>query len=117
MFFFEKSLGSETVEEFPLTVISSLAVGKKVTGESVKIYASVNDAEIKWMGPGQADPIVRAFKAAKQAPATQSAPVAPPTPASDDPFAQLERLGELRDKSLISDDDYEAKKAELLGRM
>ena len=51
MFFFEKSLGSETVEEFPLTVISSLSVGKKVTGETLKIYASGNNAEIKWMGP------------------------------------------------------------------
>jgi hypothetical protein len=85
-----------------------------VTGETLKVYASGNDSEIKSMMHGQADVIVRAFKAAKQAPATQSAPVAPSRPASDDPFAQLERHGELRDKGLISDDDYEAKKAELL---
>ena len=34
LFFFEKSLGSKTVEEFPLTVINSLSVTKKITGET-----------------------------------------------------------------------------------
>jgi len=50
-------------------------------------------------------------------------PVAPPAPApeprnaADDLGATLERLAGLRDKGLISPDEYEAKKRELLGRM
>jgi PH (Pleckstrin Homology) domain-containing protein/putative oligomerization/nucleic acid binding protein len=113
IFFFEKSLGSETVEEFPLTVINSLSVGKKLTGERLTIYASGNQSEISSMMHGQADAIVRAFKGAKQA---QAAP-APAAAASDDPFTQVERLGELRDKGLISAEEFETKKAEILGRL
>ncbi|MHA7191128.1 DUF4429 domain-containing protein [Arthrobacter sp. MDT2-16] len=41
----------------------------------------------------------------------------PVTPAPDDVFAQLEKLGKLRDAGIVSDAEFEAKKAELLARM
>lgn len=110
IFFFEKGLGSETVEDFPLTVINSLSIGKKMTGETLKIYSSGNQSEIRSMMPGQADAIVRAFKAAKHAPAPQAAPATAVAPPAADPFVQIERLGELRDKGLISEEAFEAKK-------
>ena len=48
-----------------------------------------------------------------------AAPAAPAAPAaqSDDPTATLAKLADLRDKGAITPADYEAKKAELLGRM
>jgi hypothetical protein len=119
LFFFEKSLGSETVEEFPLTVINSLSVSKKMTGETLKIFASGNQAEIGSMGHGQADALIRAFNAAKHTAAApaQAAAQSGTGSAGDDPLAQLERLGTLRDKGLLSDAEFEAKKADLLGRL
>lgn len=45
------------------------------------------------------------------------APPAAPAPASEDVFAQIERLGSLRDKGFISAEDFEAKKADLLSRI
>lgn len=36
---------------------------------------------------------------------------------ADDPFAAIERLGRLRDQGLITDDEFAAKKAELLSRI
>ena len=116
IFFFEKSLGSETVEDFPLAVINSLSTGKQTTGESFKIYSSGNTAEISSMMHGQADAIVRAFNSAKRAPAPQATPVLA-APAADDPFMQIARLGELRDKGLLSDAEFEAKKTEIIGRI
>ena len=115
IFFVERSLGSETVEDFPLAVINSLSAGKQTTGETFKIYSSGNSAEISSMTHGQADAIVRAFNSAKQAPAPQATPVA--VPAADDPFTEIARLGELRDKGLLSDAEFEAKKAEIIGRI
>ncbi len=41
----------------------------------------------------------------------------PPAPAGEDPIAKIRELGELRDAGLITDDEFEAKKAELLGRL
>ena len=122
LFFFEKSLGAETLEEFPLTVISSLSVNKKFTGETLKIHASGNSAEISSMMHGQGDALVRAFHVAKppsaavMASAPSPAP-APATPTADDPIAQLERLAELRDKSIISEEEFATKKAEILARL
>lgn len=43
--------------------------------------------------------------------------VVPAVPPADDAFAQLEKLGRLRDAGIVSDAEFEAKKAELLGRM
>jgi hypothetical protein len=116
MFFFEKSLGSETIEEFPLAVINSLSINKKMTGETLKIFSSGNQSEIKSMMHGQGDALIRAYHTAKQAPVSPKASGAP-TSAAADPFAQIERLGELRGKGLLSDAEFEAKKAEVLGRM
>jgi hypothetical protein len=53
------------------------------------------------------------------APAPAPAPTTPPAPgsAADDVGATLERLAGLRDKGLITPEEYEAKKRELLERM
>ena len=57
-------------------------------------------------------------RAAAQQPA-QSTPVAPasmPAPAAnDDMFAQLEKLGELKDKGILTQAEFDAKKKQILG--
>jgi hypothetical protein len=53
LFFLEKSLGNETVEEFALSYISSISVSKRMTGETLQVHASGNQAEIKSMNHSQ----------------------------------------------------------------
>ena len=115
LFFFEKSLGSETVEEFALSSISSFSVGKKMTGETLQIHASGNNAEIKSMGHGQGDAVASAFRELKSA-GTQAQPQTP-NGVGNDPLVQLERLSSLRDKGIVSAEEFELKKTELLNRM
>lgn len=45
----------------------------------------------------------------------QQAAAPPPAPAEDDPIAQIERLGELKDKGLLTEEEFAAQKAKLLG--
>jgi hypothetical protein len=47
----------------------------------------------------------------------QAAPAAaaPPAAPAADPVEQLERLGELRDKGVLTDEEFAAQKAKLLG--
>jgi Bacterial PH domain/Short C-terminal domain len=117
LLFFEKSLGRETVEEFPLPSITSMTVSKKLTGERLVVHSSGNQSEIKGMMHGQADALVRAFRDLKQMrQAPQPAPPSAPAP-SEDPLTQIERLAQLRDKGLISVEEFEAKKTELMGRL
>ena len=49
---------------------------------------------------------------AQQAPVYQEAP---PQAAAADPIEQLTRLGELRDKGVLTDEEFAAQKAKLLG--
>lgn len=50
-------------------------------------------------------------------PATAEAPTPSPTESHDDIFAKLERLAELRDKGIVTAEEFNAKKAELLSRL
>ena len=53
-------------------------------------------------------------QAAQQAPPPQAAPVAT-APAEPDYMGELQKLAQLRDSGVISADDFEAKKKQLLG--
>jgi membrane protease subunit (stomatin/prohibitin family) len=53
-------------------------------------------------------------QAAQQAPPPQAAPVAA-APAEPDYMAELQQLAQLRDSGVITAEDFEAKKKQLLG--
>jgi len=116
LFFFEKSLGSESLEEFATASITSIEVGKKVTGERLVIHASGNRAEISHVMHGQADDLARAFRAWKSRVATAATPTAAPG-IQPNVLDQVRQLGDLRDAGVITTDEFEAKKADLLRRL
>jgi len=45
----------------------------------------------------------------------QQAAAAPPPAAEEDPIAQIEKLGELKEKGLLTEEEFSAQKAKLLG--
>jgi membrane protease subunit (stomatin/prohibitin family) len=55
------------------------------------------------------------WAAQEQAAYQEQAPQAPPAQAEPDYTAELERLAKLRDEGVISAEDFEAKKKQLLG--
>lgn len=115
LFFFEKSLlGQETVEDFALKAITSLETGKKMTGERLVVHISGNRSEITNMIHGQADEITREFRRLMTA---REAPSPARTTAPQDPLEQLERLASLHEKGLITAEEFEQKKADLLSRV
>ncbi len=54
-----------------------------------------------------------AQQAAAPAPAPAPAPAA--APAAEDPIAQIERLGQLKEQGLLTDEEFAAQKAKILG--
>lgn len=46
---------------------------------------------------------------------TQAAPQAAPAPAQNDDMAQLQQLAQLKDQGLITQEDFDAKKKQILG--
>jgi hypothetical protein len=55
-----------------------------------------------------------AMQAAAEQAAAQQAAAAPPAPASD-PVAELERLAKLKEQGILTDEEFAAAKAKLLG--
>ena len=56
-----------------------------------------------------------ADKQAEKEASQQAAAPAPAEPAAVDPVAEIERLGALHEKGLLSDEEFAAAKAKLLG--
>jgi hypothetical protein len=116
LFFYEKSMmGTESMQEFALPAIQALSVSKKLTGERIEVAHSGTRAEITNMGHGQADIIVRAFHQLRRdatALSLQSDATARP-----DPMEQLQRLAQLREQGIITAEEFDRKKSELLDRL
>lgn len=53
-------------------------------------------------------------QADQQASAAQPAPVAPPSDTNQQ-FAELEKLGQLKDQGILTQEEFDAKKAQILG--
>lgn len=116
LFFFERSMmGTESLQEFALPAIQALSVSKKMTGERIEVSHSGMTAEITNMQHGQADAITRAFHQLRH---DSSAGASQPAEALlPDPADQLRKLAELRDQGIVTAEEFESKKAELLKRM
>ena len=58
----------------------------------------------------------QAMAAPSQAPSQESAAPAPPHPAAQvDPYEELKKLAELHDQGILTDDEFAAAKAKILG--
>jgi hypothetical protein len=118
LFFFERSmLGSESTQEFELSVIQALNVSKKLGGERIEVAYSGTKAEITNMQHGQADSIVRAFHRLRRQGAVAPTPPSPTEVAALDPIEQIKKLAQLRDQGILTPEEFEAKRTDLLSRM
>lgn len=127
----------QATEDFPLEKVSSVQWTSGMLSGTLTIYASGNKAEIKNVskngGKALAD-IIRARLSSRHstpAPAPTPPPAAPPAPpasaapAGDGPlfttkeevFAALKQLAELHQAGVLSDEEFNTKKAELLSRI
>ncbi|MEX5235988.1 SHOCT domain-containing protein [Kocuria arenosa] len=113
--FLEKGIVRESVKEFQLGAVSSLSLSKAWTGESLEFTASGAKGTITQLQPGQGENFAAAYRQLRSTPAKTAA--APAAPAAPDVLGQLEQLGKLRDAGVLTDEEFAAKKADLLGRL
>jgi hypothetical protein len=103
-------------EDFPLRLISSVQTKSgMVTGE-MKVFVSGNSSSISGIVKSDLGPLADTVR---QGMATQHAapPTAPPAAAADDPYEALQKLASLRDAGVLTEEEFETKKQDLLGRM
>ena len=90
----------------------------KTVMKAAALRTAIQEQKAKTMTGAVAGPV----PAPAAPPTATPPPAAAPTPAlaalaADDPAARLTQLADLRDKGLITAEEYEAKKTELLGRI
>ncbi|MEV0608110.1 PH domain-containing protein [Polymorphospora rubra] len=110
LLFYAKKMFGHDLESFPYGNISSFESSKSFTGHSFRFAASGNDVSLKWINAGD----IQKFAELARARVGQR-PVAPAQAASPDPMAQLAQLAELHRAGVVTDEEFAAKKAQLLG--
>lgn len=116
LLFIKDGVMSKTIEDFPVDKISSVQWSSGLLMGSLIVFASGNKAEIKNMSKKDGQQIADAIRG------RLSPRPGPPAPAianqsSDDVYDSLRKLGELRDAGILSPEEFEAKKRELLSRL
>ena len=115
LFLFHGIVG-QAKEDFPLRLISSVQTKSGFATGELKVFVSGNHSIISTILKSDLEPLANAVRqgmAARQVAAAQ-AQAAPP--AATDPFEALQKLASLRDAGILSPEEFEAKKQELLKR-
>ncbi|CPU70609.1 Uncharacterised protein [Mycobacteroides abscessus] len=113
LFFFDKGLLGAGVEEFDFNAIGSLGFSKRLGGEAIDISISGRSAQIKQIAHGRGETLIAAFRRVRSEAAAPAQPVA----AAPDLADQIRKLSELRDAGILTEAEFNAKKADLLSRM
>jgi hypothetical protein len=118
--FVEEGLMRSRLEDFPYGRISSVQTSTGWTAGDLTIFASGNKTLITRVMPkervNEVGDYVRSRISAGEQPA--STPVSPTAPAPPpDIYEHLRKLGELRDAGVLSQQEFDLKKAELLERL
>jgi hypothetical protein len=112
--FFALRLGGYDHESFPYSNISSIDASKGMMGHKITLYASSNTVNIKWVNdPGL--PKLLEFINSKLSEKSGSSLPVPST--NDAPIEQIRKLGELHEAGVLTAQEFESKKAELLKRI
>lgn len=117
--FVEQGMIRHNFEDFPYDKITSVKTETGMRSGKITIFTSGNKAELGDIHPKARAPeigdYVRARISAASSNKTDVAQAA--TPAVDTPVDQLKKLGELRDAGVLTPEEFESKKADILGRM
>jgi hypothetical protein len=115
LLFVQDGVMSKKSEDFPLDKVSSVQWGSGLLLGAITIFASGNKTEIKNVNKDDGKEIVDLVRAHLSAPKTEPSPGAGPV--QPDIIGQIKQLGELTEAGVLSQEEFEAKKAELLGRL
>lgn len=110
IFFGKKMIGFD-LESFPFENISSIKQSKKIMGHLITFYASRNKVSMKWIKKGEVQNFINYVESK-----IGKGKVENITSNSDIP-SQIQKLSELNKQGILTDDEFNLKKSELLNKM
>jgi hypothetical protein len=99
------------LEDFPLSKISSIESGKNMMGHNISFFASGNKVKMKWINDGEIKKFVEYVRSeiGKESSSNNSKEESIPD--------QIEKLSKLKDQGILTEDEFQAKKVDLLSRL
>lgn len=124
LIFLKEGMLSSTLEDFPFDKITSIQWSTGMLMGKIQIFLSGNKGEITNVDKTDGKAIAEAVRArisnlAVQHPAAHppSTPPPPEPPVAQSPLELMQQLEQMKNAGLISEDEYAAKKADILSRM
>ena len=113
--FYSKAPFEEIFETIPLSKITSVETSSLMGYRVLRVHTAHDDLEFKTLEPKDLfDNVVAHLERLRNEPTRDSVA---PTASADSVTDQIKKLGELRDAGFLTNDEFNAKKAELLARL
>lgn len=110
---FGKRRGGFELESFPYEHISSFEQGRTLMGSTIRMFASGNTVEVKYVNDRRAMAELVGVVKSRMGRSSHSASAT----GQPDLLDAIRKLGELRDAGLLTEDEFQTKKSELLARL
>ncbi|MEW6155028.1 MAG: PH domain-containing protein [Actinomycetota bacterium] len=115
LLFLQDGVISKRSEDFPLEKVSSVQWSTGLALGTIAIFASGNKTELKNVNKDDGKEMVDVVRARVSGP--KAGPPSAAGTAHPDIIGQIKQLGELKEAGVLSQEEFEAKKAELLRRL
>jgi len=116
IFYYKSGFGRWDQVFFPYKQLNSISHHKGMVGDEIKIYSMSDSIEIGYIPKGDAIIAVEYVKNLMEEMKPQKVEVVA-SEMSVDIMDQIEKLGNLKEKGLITEEEFSSKKAELLERL
>ncbi len=113
IFYAKRTFGFD-MEVYPYENISSFEIGKSLMGHKISFFASGNKVKMKWIQKGDVADFITYVKSRMGK--SSSIQHSDSSDVQDIP-AQIAKLAQLLDSGILSQEEFQDKKSELLARM
>lgn len=114
--FYRKGFLGEVLQTMPLKSITSIERKSTLGFRSIKIHTSHDDLNFKLFGAAEEQALVAAIEAGRGTHAA-AAPAGVVATSSSDHLDVLRKLGELKQAGVLTEEEFQRKKAELLAKV
>lgn len=110
--FYAKKMAGYDLESFPYPNISSFEQSKGFMGHAITMFASGNEVMLKWIQHGDLELLMKEVRSRLKGGSGTTPSAQPPAP---DATEELRKYASLRDDGIISEEEFQRKKDQLLG--
>ena len=111
MVFYAKKLTGYDMEIFPYSTISSIEMSKGIMGHKIVFFASGNRASMKWIKEGDVQGFIEEVK--NRIGKKEEMKIVAEEGIPD----KIEKLAKLKEQGILSEEEFESKKKELLAKL